>query len=112
MTEFDPGADTDGDGVPDALDGFDDRSTSPSSLEVGGVQGSPEPAGTMAPGSPGTPPPEPPSAPVRPSADADPAAWNRYHEDLERYNQMMQMYSNIVRLQHDTIKAIVDNVRS
>lgn len=112
MTDFDPGGDIDGDGIPNAIDGFDEGPTSSSILEDGGSQGVAGPDGTMAPVSPGTPAPDPPPAPMRPPADADAAAWHKYHEDVERYNQMMQMYSNIVRLQHETVKAIVDNVRS
>ena len=52
-----------------------------------------------------------PVEPTAPPADADEATVMRYQLDLQKYNQMFDMYSKIMANSHEMKKALIDNIR-
>jgi len=42
----------------------------------------------------------------------DPASWMKFQRQMNNYNEMMQMLSHILNMQHETRKNIIANVRA
>ena len=59
----------------------------------------------------GPPMPELPVAPTPPPEGADEAAMSEYLRQLEKYTQTLQMLSNLQQMEHETRKAIIQNIR-
>ena len=103
MTDYQDSWDADRNGIPDSIqrDPVVAPDDSPAFSE-------PEPDVGL---SEMTSPIEPPVAPTPPPADADEAAIVRYQQQLQEYSRTMQMLSNLQQMEHETRKAIVQNLR-
>ena len=59
----------------------------------------------------GPPMPELPVAPTPPPEGADEAAMMEYQQQMQRYSRLVDTISNLQQMEHETRKAIVQNIR-
>jgi len=118
MTDDWAGRDDDGDGIPNALDAdpaVPDRSAgwsvtedvplTPADAPIGGV--TPPSAPAAAPMAPLPPMPE---QPVAPAPDADPATLQEYQAEVQRYQMLMETYSNVLKEMNEAQRDIAKNL--
>ena len=110
LTVFDDDGDIDHNGIPDSIQRDPVVERDPVTFGQPADEG---PPGITSPiDATAEPMPQPPVAPAPPPDGADEATMARYQADMAKYQQMMELLSNITANAHEMKKSIIDNIRS
>jgi hypothetical protein len=110
---FDDPGDIDRNGIPDSIqrdpvvapgeeDPFDVFAPDPGPAATQATANAPDPLSQI---------PALPEPPTMPPADADEATMLAYQREMQRYQEMMQLLSNVLNTQHEAQQDILRNIR-